>query len=446
MRHRARGTEFAEVTLMSSYSRFAVAALAGMLVMAIAGWPTPADAARKQKEEPAAESNEPDFSKEFRKQAGPVQKDVVDKKWPEVLVGVAELEKIEGLTHDDMKFLLSWKLQAQQATGDRAGLMTTLEQFLAGGYAGPDLVGPMNQQLAAWYSEQKDQAKTIEHYRAFIDATPDASPGDLAIMGSLYLQSDRLPEGVEWLNKAIQGYESAGQVPEEVLFQRLDGAYVTLNDPVGRLNNLEALIKRYPSPDYYSRLLAIYENSTKDDRTLMLNAYRLAMIDAGLATVGQHLGYADTALVLGSPGEALRAMEKGMAAGIVPDAASNQEIVQEAKTAVARDRRDLPKDVQAAAKDPNGEFDVKVGLGFYSLGEWDKSVEAVKRGIGKGGVKRMDDANLLLGAALVELGRYDEAKQAFAAAGAAAGNGFMRRIAGLWTAYADRKAGGTGAG
>jgi tetratricopeptide (TPR) repeat protein len=140
-------------------------------------------------------------------------------------------------------------------------------------------------------------------------------------------------------------------------------------------------------------------------------------------------------------------MEKGMSAGIVPSAGSNQEIVQEAKTAVARDRRDLPKDSEAAAKDPQGEFDVKVGLGFYSLGEWEKAVEAVKRGLGKGGVKRLDDANLLLGASLVELGRYDEAKQAFAAAaGAAGGNDFMRRVAGLWSAYADRKAGGTGAG
>ena len=432
---------------MPFFRRLAVVTLALAAGISLAGLPLEAEAARKKKEEPVAEENQPDFSKEFRKQAGPVQKDVIDKKWPEVLVGVAELEKLDGLTHDDKKFILSWKLQAQQATGDRAGLMSTLEQFLAGGYAGPELVGPMNQQLAAWYSEKKDEAKTIDHYRAYIDATPDVSAGDLAIMGSLYLQSDRLQEGVEWLNRAIAAYEAEGKMPEEVLFQRLDGAYVTLNDPVGRLNNLEALIKRYPSPEYYSRLLAIYDNSTQDDRTLMLNAYRLAMVDGGLATVGEHLNYADTALVLGSPGEALRAVEKGMSAGIVPSAGSNQELLQEAKTAVARDRRDLPKDSQAAAKDPNGEFEVKVGLGFYSLGEWEKSVDSVKRGLAKGGVKRQDDANMLLGAGLVELGRYDEAKQAFAAAAAAAGsNDFMRRLAGLWTAYADRKAGGSGAG
>jgi tetratricopeptide (TPR) repeat protein len=324
--------------------------------------------------------------------------------------------------------------------------MKTLERFLEGGFATPEQIGPMNQQLAAWYNGQKNMEKTLIHYRAFIDATPDASPAELATMGSLYLQADQLKDGIDWVNRSIAASEAAGEAPDEVLFQRLDGAYVELDDRVGRLNNLEALIKRYPKPDYYSRLLAIYANSTNDDRTLMINAYRLAMMDVGLATVGEHLGYADTALVLGSPGEALNAMEKGMAAGIVPSAGSNQEVVQEAKAAVARDRRDLPKDSQAAAKDPKGEFDVKVGLGFYSLGEWEKSVEAIKRGLAKGGVKRQDDANMLLGAALVQLGRYDEAKQAFAAAAAAAGtNEFMRRLAGLWTAYADRRAGGNGA-
>jgi hypothetical protein len=431
---------------MPMFSRLAVVTLACVLGFSLAALAPDAQAAKK-KEEPVAEENQPDFSKEFRKTAGPVQKDVNEQKWPEALIGIAELEKLPELTADDMRVILSWKLQAQQATGDREGLMRTIEQFLEGGYALPEQIGPMNQQLAAWYNGQKDMAKTLTHYRAFIDATPDATAEEMATMGSLYLQAEQLQEGAAWLNKSIAASEAAGQLPEEVLFQRLDGAYVSLDDRVGRLDNLEALIKRYPKPDYYSRLLAIYSNSTNDDRTLMLNAYRLALVDAGLATVGEHLGYADTALVQGSPGEALRSMEKGMAAGIVPSAGSNQEIVQEAKTAVARDRRDLPKDSQAAAKDPQGEFDVKVGLGFYSLGEWDEAVEAVKRGLGKGGVKRLDDANLLLGASLVELGRYDEAKQAFAAAaGAAGGNDFMRRLAGLWSAYADRKAGGTGAG
>jgi Flp pilus assembly protein TadD len=62
-----------------------------------------------------------------------------------------------------------------------------------------------------------------------------------------------------------------------------------------------------------------------------------------------------------------------------------------------------------------------------------------RRGIAKGGVARLDDANLLLGAALLELGRRDEARAAFEAAAAAAPAGSpMARIAGLWIARTSR--------
>lgn len=426
--------------------RIAVATFACAACLVLAGF-SPATVAAAKKEEPAQQENQPDFSKEFRKKAGPVQKNVTEEKWPEVLTGVAELEALPDLTRDDRRVILSWKLQAQQATGDKAGFITTLEQFLEGGLAMPEQIGPMNQQLAAWYNGQKDMEKTLRYYQAFIDVTPDAQPDELATLGRLYLQAGNNEQAAAWINKSIAAAQAGGGAPDEVLFQLLDRVYVELKDPVQRLNNLEELVKLYPKSEYYSRILAIYGQSTKDDRVVMLNAYRLALGDVGLATVGEYLGYADTALVMGSPGEAMRAMEKGMAAGIVPSAGSNQETLQEAKNAVARDRRDLPRDLQAAAKNPAGEVDVKVGLGFYSIGDWDKAIEAVHRGLAKGGVKRVDDANMLLGAALVELGKYDEAKQAFAAASAAAGsNDFMRRVAGLWTAFAIRKSGAPGTG
>jgi TolA-binding protein len=220
---------------------------------------------------------------------------------------------------------------------------------------------------------------------------------------------------------------------------------VELNDTEGRLQNLEALTMEYPKTEYYSRILAIYSQGSQDDRTVMLNAYRLAFTDVGLGTVGEYLGYADVALVAGSPGEALRAMDRGMQDGVVPSVGTNQQTLQEAKTAVARDKKDLPSDAASAAKNAKGEVDVKVGLGYYSQGDWDKTVEAVQRGLAKGGVKRADDANMLLGASLVQLGKYAEAKAAFAAA-AASTDMYMRHIAGMWSALADRRAAGAGTG
>jgi tetratricopeptide (TPR) repeat protein len=234
---------------------------------------------------------------------------------------------------------------------------------------------------------------------------------------------------------------SRKEAPKELWFQLRDRCFIETKDDAARLSNLEALVSHFPDKEYYSRIVAIYQNQTKDDRIVMLNAYRLAVSDplGGLATVGGYLSYADTALVAGSPGDAARGLERGMKDGVVPSAGTNQQTLQEAKAAVAQDRKSLPAEATAAEKNPKGEVDVKLGLGFYSTGDFEKAVAVTRRGIAKGGVARLDDANMLLGAALMELGRRDEARAAFEAAAAAAPAGsHMARIAGLWLARTSR--------
>lgn len=395
---------------------------------------------KKKKGSEAAPAAGADFSAAFRKEAPNVQKFVNEKKWAEVLAALPALEALPELKPDDLKVLATWRLQATQATGDTDGFNAAIETYLTKGYASTEQIGPMHQQLAAYYNGKQDREKTVLHYRQFIDVTPDAEPDELQTLGKLYLQNSNYAEATQWLGKAIDMAKSNGAKPDEAWFQLRDRCYVELKDQTGRLDNLEALVGYYPNKEYYSRIVAVYQAETKDDRTVMLNAYRVAVSDpmGGLATVGGFLGYADTAMVAGSPGEAARGLERGMKEGIVPSAGTNQASLQEAKAAVASDRKTLPGDAAAAAKNPKGEVAVKVGLGYYSIGDFDKAVELVKVGIGKGGVARLDDANLLLGAALMELGRNDEAKAAFEAATAAGANTYMKRIAGLWLARMGR--------
>lgn len=407
--------------------------------LATAGY-SPAAAAADQAEEAA----EPNYSKGFLKHAGKVQKDVQAEKWADALEGIAKIEALDGLTRDDRKVLLSWKLVALQSTGDRAAFIATIEEVLGSGTAAPEQIGPMNQQLAAWYNSQKDSAKTLYHYRKFVDATPDSTADEYETLGRLYLQAEDRENGAKYLTAAINAAVKAGDPPKEFWYQLLDQTYVETDQPEKRLANLEALVERYPKRDYYTRILAIYANATDDDRVVMMNTYRLVLADTGLGTVGEYLACADYALVVGSPGEAQRALERGMADGIVPNVGTNEQSLQEAKAAVARDRRELPNDAAAAVANANtpGEVHAKIGLGFFSIGDHARAVEFIRRGLGKGGVKRVDDANMLLGAALMKLGRADEAKAAFAAAAAAAGpERYMARVAGLWTAFADRGSG-----
>ncbi len=425
-------------------------ALAGAaLAMAIAVLPAASaqeDKPKSRKERAAAaaaeaEAPKADYSKEFRKLAAPVQTAVNEKKWADVLAALPELEAIPTPTDDDLKAIATWRLQATQGVGDQDAFAAAIENFLAKGYAEPENVGAMHRQLAAHYSAKKDNAKTLEHFQKFVDATPDVEPDEYETLGRLYLQSSQFAEACHNLGKAIDLSRSKGAKPKEMWFQLRDRCFIELKDDASRLANLETLVGEYPDKEYYGRIVALYQAQTNDDRVVMLNAYRVAVSDpeGGLATVGAYLNYADTAMNAGSPGEAQRGLERGMKDGLVPDAGTNQQLVAQAKAAVASDKKTLPAEAASAAKNPKGEVDVKVGLGFFSTGDYAQAVEVIRRGIAKGGVTRLDDANLLLGAALVELGKQDEARAAFEAAKAAApAGGHLGRIADLWLARLAR--------
>jgi hypothetical protein len=398
---------------------------------------------RKNQEAATATAATPtaDYSKEFRKLAAPVQSAVNEKKWAEVMAALPALEAIPNPTLDDKKAIATWRLQATQGIGDQDAFAAAIESFLAAGYAEPENVGAMHRQLAAHYSAKKDTAKTLEHFQKFVEGTPDVEPDEFETLGRLQLQAGQNAEACQTLGKAIDGAKAKSAKPKEMWYQLRDRCFIELKDDASRLANLEALVTEYPDKEYYSRIVAIYQGQTKDDRIVMLNAYRIAVSDpeGGLATVGAYLSYADTALVAGSPGEAVRSLERGMKEGVVPSAGTNQQQLSQAKAAVASDKKTLPGEAASAAKNAKGEVDVKVGLGFYSTGDYAQAVEVIRRGIAKGGVERLDDANLLLGASLLELGKQDEARAAFEAAKAAAPAGSpLGRIADLWIARTSR--------
>ncbi len=428
--------------MTAAWKRFlkGLAVPAAVLALAVAYVPS---AAAKEKDQPAeAQGPQANYSKEFRKMGAPVQALVNEKKWAEVLAALPQFSTLPAPTPDDLKAIATWRLQAAQGAGDADEFAAAIEEFLAKGYAEPQNVGAMHRQLAAHYSAKKDTAKTLEHFQKFVETDADVAPDDFETLGRLYLQSNQYVEACQTLGKAIDLAKTRNEKPKEMWFQLRDRCFIESKDDAARLANLEALVTQYPDKEYYGRIVALYQAQTNDDRTVMLNAYRVAASDpaGGLATVGAYLGYADTALVAGSPGEAQRGLERGIKDGIVPNASANQQLVTQAKNAVASDKKSLPGEAASAAKNPKGEVDVKVGLGFFSTGDYAQAVEVIRRGIAKGGVARLDDANLLLGAALLELGKKDEARAAFEAAKAAApAGGHLGRIADLWLARVARE-------
>ncbi len=72
---------------------------------------------------------------------------------------------------------------------------------------------------------------------------------------------------------------------------------------------------------------------------------------------------------------------------------------------------------KAAAKSDEGELYVRLGNVYLDGDQFAKAADSVQKGLKKGGVKRPDQARLVLGMAYFNLGKYDKARRAFRDAG-----------------------------
>lgn len=167
---------------------------------------------------------------------------------------------------------------------------------------------------------------------------------------------------------------------------------------------------------------------------MALNLFRLKLM-AGVMTADDYITMATLDVSSGLPAEAKSVLEKGIAAGTITRGGRAAELLNRATPAAAADARTLPQFEREASAKASGEEDIKLGESYYSHGQLDQAVTALRRGLGKSGVRDAADANITLGIVLIAKGD----KAGAAAAFAAASSGRQAPVAHLWSVYANRK-------
>jgi hypothetical protein len=77
---------------------------------------------------------------------------------------------------------------------------------------------------------------------------------------------------------------------------------------------------------------------------------------------------------------------------------------------------------------------VRLGQAHINLESWSEAATAIETGLKLGGLKRTDQANIMLGMALFNQKRLEQARRAFTRA---ANDNRSRRAATQWIAYVD---------
>src|SRR5512134_1090291 len=352
-------------------------------------------------------------------------------KYKEALAKLREVDSVPNRTAYENFLLEQMRASAASQAGDSAQAIKSMQALIASGRLNEADQARYAGGLASLYYNQKDYANAAQWASRAAKANGDRAMRGLMIQ-SYYLAGDLGAASREALAD-VQAAEKASQAPPEDRLQLLANIASKSGDRAAYVASIERLVAYYPKREYWADLLLRLEAKPGFSNRLTLDLYRLKVATKTLTSASDVIEMAQLALQEGQAGEAKKLLDEGFASGLLGKSADAER--QKRLLALATQRAtDAPAALTAAeaeaetAKDGNDL--VRIGFAWTSLGQVDKGIALMQKGIAKGGLKRKDDAYLHLGIAHLRAGQKGKAAQAFKSVGGTDG---AADIARLWT-------------
>ncbi|MGB5131681.1 MAG: hypothetical protein WBO00_03635, partial [Steroidobacteraceae bacterium] len=206
---------------------------------------------------------------------------------------------------------------ASSAKDYKLVIQTVDERLATGRVTGADLVRKLRLKGTTHYS-LGDYRGAIDAFNKLAAAQGSATADDLILLGNSQLALRDFRSAITTLEKAVVAAQKAGKPAATVgkLLEGLNSSYNETKNDAKRLETLHRLMAITPKASVFSQLASMYEVRSKKDPVVMINIYRLGA-SRGLLSSDHYAKYAEAALDLASPGEAVAMLEKGMASGAI---------------------------------------------------------------------------------------------------------------------------------
>jgi hypothetical protein len=379
----------------------------------------------------------PTVSKAFAKPLKEAQDSMKAKKYDAAMAKLKEIQGMSGKSPYDEHLMHEMFGFLYFRANDYAAAARELEPGLSSGFLKPADQPRRVKDLAVLNLRLKNYPKAIEFgQRAIKGGFADDTV--YTVMEQAYYLKGNQKETMRFVNEYIDQQVKSGKTPKERSLQTLMQACTALNDTNCQTKAMERLVSYYPKGDYWVNLLDSLFKEVKENGTeaTQLQLYRLAVEVNVLKNPDDYNEMAQLAMEQGSPGEAVRILEKGFASNVFADQRTkdkNQRLLAAAKKNSAAEQAQLPKLAKAASADATGNKDIELGMAHLSYQQYPQAIEAIQRGIKKGSVANPAQAQLLLGIAQLKAANKEEAVKAFRAV---KGDDKLKQLADLWTLHA----------
>ncbi len=265
--------------------------------------------------------------------------------------------------------------------------------------------------LAQLYFIIEDYRNAVNIINRWFAVTAKPTENAYMLLGQGYYQLEEYENSLVPLKKAYNMVKERGDVPKENLLLLLRVDYFNLNDYENMLAVLKELVVYYPKSEYWLTMAGTYSELKRLDKQMSI----LEMLyEAGLLQRGnQQLNLANLYMLHEAPYKAAVLLDKGMKEGKIEENIRNLRLLSQAWLQAQENEKSLPPLIQAAKLSKDGELDMRLAQAYLNLYRYDEAVASLREAFRKGGLKRSDQANIMLGLALFEIQKFDASIKAF---------------------------------
>jgi tetratricopeptide (TPR) repeat protein len=358
------------------------------------------------------------------------------KRCSEVISKAEETLRISEKTAYDTYLAYAMMAGCSQQMGNQAGMLKAFQGQLDSGYPQP---AEQNQILKNMYGTAfglKDYAQAVDLGMRMI-RTGVAGPDTYDQIAVAMVAQGKQADAIKFLSDNVAEMEKRGQKPSEATLLRLRDLQDKSGNTAGASQTVEKLVVHYPKPEYWRLLTHGLARDPKLNERQRMHVFRLRVATGTLKLCQDYTEMAEFAVDSGLAGEGQKVIDQALAAKACTVPTDQARLERKRNQAVrfsGEERARLAKLEADARAGKTGEPDVAVGSSLFGFGEYPKAAEWLSRGVSKGGLKDIADAQLTLGIAYLRAGNKAEALKTFNSIKAT--DPYTQRIVKLWTLHA----------
>lgn len=324
---------------------------------------------------------------------------------------VEEVQRIKDLEPYELAQVYNFNAYLAYTQGNTGQAIKAYEQVLAQ----PELPEAMTTQtiytLAQLYFANEQYQQSIKMLDRWFANAVNPGPDPYILLGQAYYQVGDFKKALVPVETAIRLAKEGGKPVKENWLLLLRVFYYELNDYPKVVQILEELLQQWPKKEYWIQLAGMYGELDKGPQQVA--AYEVAFRQGLLTQERELIQMAQLYMSQEVPYLAAKVLSKGMDSGVIKRDGKNMRLLSQAWAMAQNDDKAIPALQEAARLTGDAELYVRLAQSYINLEDWEKAIDALQTALSRGGVKRPDQARVMLGMAQFNLNQLKAAEDTF---------------------------------